>query len=90
MPYVFGLWGVKLVVELVGMHYGERQMGRRDLGGLTTLTWAVLHPFFIATVVLWSLIKSGEWRAGANSYRRRFAKRQWREWWRKVRGGGIL
>ena len=90
MPYVFGLWGVKLAVEVVGMHLGERQMGRRDLGGLTTLTWAVLHPFFIATVVIWSLIKSGEWRAGANSYRRRFAKRQWREWWRKVRGGGIL
>lgn len=90
MPYVFGLWGVKLTVELVGMHLGERQMNRRDLGGLTTLTWAVLHPFFIATVVLWSLFKSGEWRAGANSYRRRFAKRQWREWWRKVRGGGIL
>jgi cellulose synthase/poly-beta-1,6-N-acetylglucosamine synthase-like glycosyltransferase len=90
MPYVFGLWGVKLAVELVGMHYGEKQMNRQDLGGLTTLTWAVLHPFFIATVVTWSLVKSGEWRAGANSYRRRFAKRQWREWWRKVRGGGIL
>jgi cellulose synthase/poly-beta-1,6-N-acetylglucosamine synthase-like glycosyltransferase len=90
MPYVFGLWGVKLAVELVGMHYGEKQMNRQDLGGLTTLTWAVLHPFFIATVVSWSLVKSGEWRAGANSYRRRFAKRQWREWWRKVRGGGIL
>ncbi len=90
MPYVFGLWGVKLAVEMFGMHLGERQMDRRDLGGLTTLTWAVLHPFFIATVVIWSLIKSGEWRAGANSYRRRFAKRQWREWWRKVKGGGLL
>ncbi len=90
MPYVFGLWGVKLSVEIVGMHLGERQMDRRDLGGLTTLTWAVLHPFFIATVVVWSLIKSGEWHAGANSYRRRFVKRQWREWLRKVRGGGIL
>lgn len=90
MPYVFGLWGVKLAVEIFGMHMGERQMDRRDLGGLNTITWAVLHPFFIATVVLWSFFKPGEWRAGANSYRRRFVKRQWREWMRKVRGGGIL
>ena len=90
MPWVFGLWGAKLAVEIFGMHVGERLMGRRDLGGLTTVTWAVLHPFFIATVALWAALKSGEWRAGAQSYRRRFVKRQWREWLRKVRGGGVL
>jgi cellulose synthase/poly-beta-1,6-N-acetylglucosamine synthase-like glycosyltransferase len=90
MPWVFALWGAKLTVEIVGMHIAERLMGRRDLGGLTTVSWAVLHPFFIATVAVWASIKSGEWRAGAQGYRRRFAKRQWREWLRKVRGGGIL
>jgi len=90
MPWVFGLWGAKLAVEITGMHVGERLMGRRDLGGLTTVSWAVLHPFFIATVAVWAALKSGEWRAGAQSYRRRFVKRQWRELLRKVRGGGIL
>lgn len=90
MPWVFGLWGAKLTVEVIGMHVGERLMGRRDLGGLTTVSWAVLHPFFIATVAVWAALKSGEWRAGAQSYRRRFVKRQWRELLRKVRGGGIL
>jgi len=90
MPWVFGLWGAKLAVEIAGMHVGERLMGRRDLGGLTTVSWAVLHPFFIATVAVWAALKSGEWRAGAQSYRRRFVKRQWRELLRKVRGGGIL
>lgn len=91
-PWVLGLWGVKLLVEIGGMHYGERIMKRQDLSGLTTITWAILHPFFIGYVVLWALLKTGEWKAGAQSYRRRFAKRQWREWWRKVRTGrsGIL
>ena len=86
-PYVFGLWTFKLTVELFGMYIGTGIMGRRDLWGVTTLTWALLHPFFIATVVLWSLIKSGEWKAGAQGYRRRFMKRQLREMRRKVRGG---
>jgi len=89
-PYVFGLWAVKLGVELCGMFVGTGLMGRRDLWGWTVLTWALLHPFFIATVVLWALVKSGEWKAGAKGYRRRFMKRQWREWRRKVRGGGLL
>ena len=90
MPWVFGLWGAKLAVEITGMHVGERLMGRRDLSGLTTVSWAVLHPFFIATVAIWAAFKSGEWRAGAQSYRRRFVKRQWRELWRKLRGGGSI
>ena len=87
VPYVFGLWAFKLSVEFFGMYIGTGIMGRRDLWGVTTLTWALLHPFFIATVVLWSLIKSGEWKAGAQGYRRRFMKRQLREMRRKVRGG---
>ncbi len=90
-PYVFGLWAVKLAVEFYGMYVGTGIMGRRDLWGVTVVTWALLHPFFIATVVLWSLIKTGEWKAGAQGYRKRFIKRQMREikreWKRKVRGG---
>ncbi|HEX7021582.1 MAG TPA: glycosyltransferase [Trueperaceae bacterium] len=85
-PFVLGLWVVKLAVEYGGMYVGTELMGRRDLWGVPVLIWAPLHPFFIATVVLWSLARPGEWRAGAMSYRRRFFKRQWREWRRKLRG----
>ncbi|MEX2534012.1 MAG: glycosyltransferase [Trueperaceae bacterium] len=85
-PWVGGLWGVKLGVELAGMRIGMVQLGRRDLWGLPTLAWAVLHPFFIATVVVWSFIRPGEWRAGANGYRRRYWRRQVRELGRRLRG----
>ena len=84
-PWVLGLWALKLTIEIGGMYEGTKQLHRRDLWGMTTVTWALLHPFFIATIVLMSLFKSGEWKAGAHSYRRRFFKRQWREWRRKVR-----
>ena len=90
-PWVFGLWALKLAVEFYGMYIGTGQMDRRDLWGRTTVLWALLHPFFIGTVVIWSFLKSGEWRAGANSYRRRFFKRQLREWRRKFKSsvGGL-
>lgn len=84
-PWVYGLWGVKLAIEMYGMSLGLAQMGRRDLMGVTTFVWALLHPFFIATVVIWSFLKPGAWYAGARSYRRRFLKRQVREFGRKVR-----
>lgn len=84
LPYVLGLWALKLAVEYVGMYIGTGLMDRRDLWGLPVLIWAPLHPYFIATAVLWSLLKPGEWRAGAMRYRRRFFRRQWREWRRKV------
>ena len=83
-PWVFGLWAVKLVVEIGGMALGTAQLERRDLYGMTTITWALLHPFFIGTIVLWAMLRSGEWHAGARSYRRRFFKRQVRELRRKV------
>ncbi len=83
-PFVFGLWAVKLAVEISGMHIGAADLGRRDLWGLPIIGWALLHPFFIAAAAL-SSVRSGEWRAGAQRYRRRFFKRQWREWRRKVR-----
>jgi cellulose synthase/poly-beta-1,6-N-acetylglucosamine synthase-like glycosyltransferase len=84
-PWVYGLWAVKLGIEMYGMGLGTEQLERRDLWGLTTFVWALLHPFFIATVVIWSLLKPGAWYAGARSYRRRFFKRQVREFGRKVR-----
>lgn len=84
-PWVFGLWGAKLLVEFVGMGVGGTQLERRDLWGFTTLFWAILHPFFIATVVIWSFLKPGAWYAGANHYRRRLFKRRLREFRRKVR-----
>ena len=71
-PWVFGLWALKLGVEFFGMGVATGQLERRDLWGLTTLVWALLHPLFIATVVLWSFLKPGAWYAGARSYRRRF------------------
>jgi cellulose synthase/poly-beta-1,6-N-acetylglucosamine synthase-like glycosyltransferase len=84
-PWVYGLWGVKLAIEMYGMSLGTAQLERRDLWGITTFVWALLHPFFIATVVIWSFLKPGAWYAGARSYRRRFFKRQVRELGRKVR-----
>jgi poly-beta-1,6-N-acetyl-D-glucosamine synthase len=84
-PWVYGLWAVKLGVEMYGMGLGTEQLERRDLWGLTTFVWALLHPFFIATVVIWSFLKPGAWYAGARSYRRRFFKRQVREFGRKVK-----
>ena len=83
-PFVFGLWAAKLAIEVSGMHIGAANLGRRDLWGLPILTWALLHPFFIAAAAL-SSVRSGEWRAGAQRYRRRFFKRQWREWRREWR-----
>ena len=83
-PFVFGLWAAKLMVEISGMHIGAANLGRRDLWGLPIVGWALLHPPFIAAAAL-SSVRSGEWRAGAQRYRRRFFKRQWREWRREWR-----
>jgi cellulose synthase/poly-beta-1,6-N-acetylglucosamine synthase-like glycosyltransferase len=85
VPWFFGLWLAKIAVELYGMNTGTRQLERRDLWGLPSLIWALLHPFFITTVIIWSLIKPSAWYAGARSYRRRFIQRQWREFRRKLR-----
>ena len=84
-PFVFGLWAAKLAIEVSGIHIGAAALGRRDLWGLPIVTWALLHPLFIAAAVVASLVRSGEWRAGAQRYRRRFFKRQWREWRREWR-----
>ncbi|HEX7002836.1 MAG TPA: glycosyltransferase [Trueperaceae bacterium] len=85
-PWIAGLWGVKLAVELVGMRIGTRQLQRPDLWGLPVFGWALLHPFFIATVCIWSFLRPGEWKAGAPGYRRRFWRRWLRENGRRLRG----
>lgn len=84
-PWVACLWGVKLGVELGGMRIGTAQLDRGDLWGLPVLMWATLHPLFIATVVIWSFLQPGEWRAGADGYRRRYWRRQFREAGRRFR-----
>ncbi len=91
VPWVFGLWIAKLIVELYGMNIGTKQLERRDLwgNGIVTLSWALLHPFFIATVCIWSFIKPGAWYAGAKSYRTKFFKRRIREFKRKLKNSFV-
>jgi hypothetical protein len=60
------------------MNVGARQLGRRDLGGGVAIVWALLHPFVIATAVIWSWLAPGDWRAGAVDYRRSLMRRRWR------------
>jgi cellulose synthase/poly-beta-1,6-N-acetylglucosamine synthase-like glycosyltransferase len=84
LPHLLFLWGSKLAIEFWGMHLGTSQLGRRDLWGWPVVLWALAHPFFIATVTLWALLQSGEWRAGAERYRRRYLRRRWREWRRRL------
>jgi cellulose synthase/poly-beta-1,6-N-acetylglucosamine synthase-like glycosyltransferase len=85
IPWVLGLWALKLIVELVTMQLGTRQFARPDLWPLSTLGWALLHPFFIGFVSVWSLLRPGAWHAGASGYRRRYLQRLWRTFKRKVR-----
>lgn len=83
--WVAPLWGVKLGIELAGMRIGTEQLDRPDLWGIPALVWALLHPFFIATVVVWSFLQPGDWRGGAGSYRKAFLKRRLREAGRRLR-----
>ena len=80
LPYVAVLWGVKLGVEMAGLRVGTKQLGRQDLWGIPSIVWALLHPFFIATVVVWSFISPGDWRNGEKDYRRAY--------WQRVRRMG--
>lgn len=84
-PWVLGLWAFKLLVEVVTMGLGTRQFDRPDLWPLSTLGWALLHPFFIGFVSVWSLLRPGAWHAGAYGYRRRWLQRRWRTFKRKLR-----
>lgn len=64
--------------HVLGMNVGARQLARRDLGGSVSLLWALLHPFIIATAVIWSWLAPGDWRAGAVDYRHSLMRRRWR------------
>ncbi|HLU82790.1 MAG TPA: glycosyltransferase [Trueperaceae bacterium] len=84
-PFVHEIRFVTLIVYLsqtaahvFGMNVGARQLGRPDLGGFVSLVWALLHPFIIATAVIWSWLAPGDWRAGAVGYRRSLMRRRWR------------
>ena len=75
---VLGCYAVQTAAMVVGMNIGARQLDRRELGGLTTLAWALMHPLIIAVAVVWSWVAPGDWRAGAVGYRRSLARRRWR------------
>ncbi len=86
-PWVAALWLAEIAIEVVGVAIGARQLDRDDLVGPGLAAWAVLHPFFIASIVIGSFVKSGEWRAGADPYRRRWVQRRVRAWRRRLRPG---
>ncbi|HEX7039686.1 MAG TPA: glycosyltransferase [Trueperaceae bacterium] len=77
-PVVLGCYATQTAAMVVGMTVGARQLGRPYLGGLTALAWALLHPWLIATAVLWSWVAPADWRAGAVGYRRSIVRRRWR------------
>lgn len=87
LPWVAAVWGAKLAVEISGMWIASVRFQRPDLAGVPVVFWAVLHPFFIGSVVIGSFVKPGAWYAGARSYRRtwlqrraRIARRTVRDW----------
>lgn len=84
LPWVAGLWVLELALYLLGMGIGTGQLQRRDLWGWPSLAWAVTHPFFIATVVSWSLLRSGAW-SGSAPYHAPFWHRRWRLLRRRLR-----
>jgi poly-beta-1,6-N-acetyl-D-glucosamine synthase len=73
-PWVLGSWGIKLLVESVGMRHSLLQFGRRDLVGGALLVWALGHPFYVAALMLASLWRPNPWRAHTEGYRRRAAR----------------
>jgi cellulose synthase/poly-beta-1,6-N-acetylglucosamine synthase-like glycosyltransferase len=89
---VLGVWAAKLAIEVPGMRAGVRLLGRPDLVA-GVLAWALLHPFFIAVVLVGSLLRPASWRghaswrgptAIASGYRRRLWRARWRRWRRRV------
>jgi cellulose synthase/poly-beta-1,6-N-acetylglucosamine synthase-like glycosyltransferase len=84
-PWVLGLWAVKLLIELTGMAIGTKQLDRRDLWFVSSFTWALLHPLFIAVMVISSLVRPADWRGGTSGYRTRYYRRQWQLFSRRLR-----
>lgn len=85
MPWVLGLWFLKIAVEMVGMGIGTRQLDRPDLWWRPSLGWALAHPFFIGSIVIMSLVRPGDWKGGNAGYRTRFYRRQLRNATRRLR-----
>ncbi|MDA0700100.1 MAG: glycosyltransferase [bacterium] len=77
---VLTLWAAKLAIEIVGAHIGLARLGRSDLAGAAVVGWALLHPLFISTALVASLIRPASWRATRGSYRRRLWQARWRRW----------
>ncbi len=78
VPAVLACYAAQTAAMVVGMTVGARQLGRRYLGGLTALGWALLHPWLIATAVLWSWVAPADRSAGAVGYGRSIVRRRWR------------
>jgi cellulose synthase/poly-beta-1,6-N-acetylglucosamine synthase-like glycosyltransferase len=77
-PWALGLWAAQTLIHVTGMTVGARQLGRPAFGGLRALPWALLHPFFIAFLVVASSLRPAAWSAGAARYRRRILRRHLR------------
>lgn len=84
LPWLLAAWVVVLAAVITGMHVGLVRCGRRDLMGWPLLVWSLLHPFVITAAVLWSFVRPGSWRAGAERYRRRWWRANWRAWRRRA------
>lgn len=78
VPVLVACYATQTAAMVLGMSVGARQLGRPYLGGVTALAWALLHPWLIATAVLWSWVAPADWRAGAVGYRRSIVRRRWR------------
>ena len=84
-PWVIALWGAEIAIMTLGVGIGAHQLGRDDLVGPELIGWTLLHPFFIATIVIGSFVRDGAWTAGRTGYRRRWLARRTREWRRRLR-----
>jgi cellulose synthase/poly-beta-1,6-N-acetylglucosamine synthase-like glycosyltransferase len=84
-PWVIGLWGTEIALMALGVGIGAAQLGRDDLIGPELIGWTLLHPFFIATIVIGSFLRDGAWTAGRDGYRRRWLERRLRAWRRRLR-----
>lgn len=77
-PYALTIYALQTAVHVTGMNIGARQLGTPYFGGWLSVVWALLHPFIIGTVVVWSFIKPGAWYAGAHDYRKTLIRRRLR------------
>lgn len=84
-PWLIGLWSAEIAIMMLGVGIGAHQLGRDDLVGPELVGWTLLHPFFIAAIVIGSFVRDGAWTAGRDGYRRRWLERRLRTWRRRLR-----